>query len=141
MSLFSPQLRKLIEEGAPEKEVEPIIEEEMKENPAVADFMANMLWTFQADSNYEVLEKLQSYTLKDCVDQIRTEMLIVNSSGDKVAGSYEQSKKLYEILKAPKTYLEFTEAEGAQRHCQMGAVMISGERILNWLDTRMHPER
>ena len=54
--------------------------------------------------------------------------------------SYDQAIKLYEVLKSPKTYLEFTEAEGASQHCQMGAVMISNEQILNWLDERMHPE-
>ena len=141
MSLLSPELQKAIEEDKPEKEVTRLIDKEMEENPAVALFVANMLWTFQTDSHYEVFEKLKEYTLKDCVDQIQCEMLVVNSIHDTTAGSYEQSKKLYKILKSPKTYLEFTDAEGADNHCQMGAVMIAGERILNWLDDRLHPEK
>ncbi len=140
MSLLSPQLQKAIEEGQPAEKVEKLIEQEIKDNPAVEQFLAFMLWTFQTDSYYEVFEKLKAYTLKDCVDQIQCEMLVVNSSQDSVAGSYDQAIKLYEVLKSPKTYLEFTEAEGASQHCQMGAVMISNEQILNWLDERMHPE-
>ncbi len=141
MSLLSPELRDVLEKDAPEQEVLPLIEKEMKENPSVALFLANMLWTFQTDSQYEVFQKLKSYTLKDCVDQIQCEMLVLNSSQDQVAGSHEQSVKLFEVLTSPKTYFEFTEAEGAMYHCQMGAVMIMGERILNWLDERMHPEK
>lgn len=138
MSLLSQELREAIEKDTPEQEVTSLIEKEMQENPAVALFMANMLWTFQTDSYYEVFEKLKKYNLKDCVAQIQCEMLVLNSSQDQVAGSYEQSKKPYNALKAPKTYFEFTEAEGAMYHCQMGAVMIMNERILNWLDERMH---
>jgi hypothetical protein len=28
----------------------------------------------------------------------------------------------------------FTKEEGAEEHCQMGAVLISNARILDWLD-------
>jgi PGF-CTERM protein len=139
MSLLSPELQKSIEEGQPAEKVEKLIEQEVDDNPPVKQFLAFMLWTFQADSYYDVFEKLKAYTLKDCVDQIQCDMLVVNSNQDKVAGSYEQAKKLYEVLKSPKTYLEFTEAEGAGEHCQMGAVMIMNEKILNWLDERMNP--
>ncbi len=139
MSLLSPELQEAIEEGLPIEVVEELIEQELVDNPAVEQFLAFMLWTFQADSYYEVFEMLEAYTLRDCVDLIQCDMLVVNSSQDNVAGSYEQAIELYEALESPKTYLEFTEAEGASQHCQMGAVMISSEQILNWLDERMHP--
>ena len=42
--------------------------------------------------------------------------------------------KLYDSLTSPKTLMRFTEAEMAGEHCQMGAVSLSNQRILDWLD-------
>jgi hypothetical protein len=33
--------------------------------------------------------------------------------------------------------LLFTKEEGAEEHCQMGAILISNARILDWLDDIM----
>lgn len=40
----------------------------------------------------------------------------------------------YDALKAPKEYMLFTQQDGAEEHCQVGAVVFSNARILNWLD-------
>jgi hypothetical protein len=59
-------------------------------------------------------------------------MLVVDSEGDKdVSG---QSKKLYDALSGPKRFILFGAEEGAEEHCQEGALMLSSERILDWLD-------
>ncbi len=66
-------------------------------------------------------------------------MLVVNSSEDQVAGSNAQAKKVFNALNTKKTYLEFDASQGGQFHCQLGAPVVSGERILNWLDERAKP--
>ena len=71
-----------------------------------------MLWAFKEETPADLFRTLEKYELSDSVDKIKTEMLVVNSSNDRVSGSYEQSKILYDALSSPKTYLEFTEAEG-----------------------------
>lgn len=43
---------------------------------------------------YEAFEKLKKYILRDCVDKVQCEMLMLNSCQDQVAGSYEQSKTI-----------------------------------------------
>jgi alpha-beta hydrolase superfamily lysophospholipase len=75
--------------------------------------------------------------MADSIDRIGCEMLVVSSSEDRVAGAHEQAKRLFEALRCPKTYLEFSEVDGAEKHCQVGAPMIANERILNWLDERL----
>ncbi|MDT5008650.1 MAG: hypothetical protein QOH57_267, partial [Mycobacterium sp.] len=41
---------------------------------------------------------------------------------------------LYQHLTCPKTLLRFTEVEGADAHCQVGAQRLAIARIYNWLD-------
>ena len=57
---------------------------------------------------------LKKYTMEDTIDKIQSEALVIGSNDDQVAGSYEQAKIFYEALSSPKTYLEFSDAEGAQ---------------------------
>ena len=62
-------------------------------------------------------------------------MLIVDSEGDKDMPG--QAPKLFEALNSPKDLMLFTRQEGAEEHCQMGAILISNARILDWLDDIM----
>ncbi len=59
-------------------------------------------------------------------------MLVCDSQDDtQMTG---QARKLYDALEGPKDYFLFTREEGAEEHCQMGAMNISSARILGWLD-------
>ncbi|MBP7864906.1 MAG: hypothetical protein KA419_03070 [Acidobacteria bacterium] len=64
-------------------------------------------------------------------------LLVVDSAEDKDLPG--QAPKLHEALKCPKTFLLFTKEEGAEEHCQMGALLISNAKILDWLDTVLKP--
>jgi hypothetical protein len=129
--------------GMESTECSPLVDElvlqEMEKRPDVSQFISQMLWTFQADTPCELFRKLQKYTLADVIDDIRTDILVVNSSEDQVAGSNAQAKKVFNALNTTKTYLEFDAAQGGQFHCQLGAPGVSSERILNWLDERARP--
>jgi len=37
-------------------------------------------------------------------------------------------------LTCPKKYILFKEEEGAEEHCQCGALALSNQRIFDWLD-------
>ena len=45
-----------------------------------------------------------------------------------------EARKLYDALTCPKTWLYFTEEEGAGDHCQTGSPSLSHQRIMDWLD-------
>jgi hypothetical protein len=45
-----------------------------------------------------------------------------------------QSRQLYEKLPPGKELIQFTEAEGADSHCEPAGNGIRGERIFDWLD-------
>ena len=136
---FPAEVRDMLNDDKAEDEINQIAAARMREESDLDKFIVQMLWTFQADSPFHLLRKLQDYNQAASIDKISCEMLVLNSIDDQVAGSYEQSKIFYNALKAPKSYVEFTTAEGGQFHCQLGAPMFSGEQILNWLDERMMP--
>jgi len=62
-------------------------------------------------------------------------MLIVDSEEDfQMKG---QSKKLYDALKSPKSFIHFSIEDGASERCQVGGCLISNERIFDWLDENL----
>jgi hypothetical protein len=107
----------------------------MKSDPSLRWAIANGLFTFHAGSPSDWLKMTRRYTMKDLAEKISCPTLIVDSEGDKFMPG--QARKLFEALNCPKEYMLFTRQEGAQEHCQMGAVLISNARILDWLDGLM----
>ncbi|NCC26435.1 MAG: alpha/beta hydrolase, partial [Deltaproteobacteria bacterium] len=139
MTKFPDEVAQAVESGDCGADVDALVLREMDERPDVHQFITQMLWTFQAKTPCDLFRKLQKYTLTDVIGDIRTEILVVNSSEDQVAGSNAQAKKVFNALKTEKTYLEFDDSQGGQFHCQLGAPVVSSERILNWLDERAKP--
>ena len=106
--------------------------ETMKTDITVGWFFGNGMWVFGAKSPSELIKMLKPYNMKKIAGNITCHMLIVDSERDMDMPG--QAKQLYDALKCPKDFMLFTVEEGAEEHCQVGATMISNERILNWLD-------
>ncbi|HOO64826.1 MAG TPA: hypothetical protein PK364_13060 [Synergistaceae bacterium] len=137
MTKFPPEVKETLGNDMAKAAINALVREEMELHPELRQFMNQMLWTFQKESPFQLFRTLQLYTVKEVLQEITCPVLVANSIHDQVAGSYEQGKIFFHALEAPKTYLEFSDAEGAQFHCQNGAPSISSERILNWIDEQM----
>jgi len=111
------------------------MEEEMKVDTTTKWFFENGMWTFNAVTPADLLLKMEKYTLKDIVKNIKCHMLIIDSQADMFYKG--QPQKVYQELESPKTLLKFTKEDTAQAHCQMGAIAISNEKIFDWLDSIM----
>ena len=121
------------EEGAALMDKE--IYERMKSDPSLRWVMANGMFTFHAKSPSNWLKMTRPYTMKDVAAKITCNTLIVDSEEDKDMPG--QAKKLFAALRCPKNYMLFTKEEGAEEHCQMGAILLSNARILDWLEDIM----
>ena len=139
MTKFPAAVRKAVEGSKNKDTVNALAATEMEAHPELDQFISQMLWTFQSPTPYDLFKKLQKFTLAQSINKITAEMLVANSSQDQVAGSAEQGRIFYNALQAPKTFLEFDASQGGQFHCQLGAPMLSSERLLNWLDERAKP--
>ena len=132
---LTPEDEKELDSPQGAEEFDRFIYEKMKTDPSFRWSMANGLFTFRAKSPSEWLKMTRPYTMKDVAGKITCPILIVDSEEDKDMPG--QAKKLYEALRSPKDFMLFTKEEGAEEHCQMGALLISNARILDWLDDLM----
>ncbi|MBU4231538.1 MAG: alpha/beta fold hydrolase [Proteobacteria bacterium] len=132
---LTPEEEKYLDTQEGAEEIDKILYDKMKTNPSFRWVMANGMFTFHAKSPSEWLKMTRPYTMKDVAGRIACPMLIVDSEEDKDMPG--QAPKLYDALKSQKHFIMFTKEEGAEEHCQMGAILISNARILDWLDDIM----
>ncbi len=130
-----PETEEILENKEASKEFDKAIMERMKTDVDLGWIFANGMFTFDAKSPAEFLLMLKPYTMRECAKKITCTMLVADSEGDKDLPG--QARQLYNALQCPKKYMLFTKEEGAEEHCQMGAIMISGENILNWLENKL----
>jgi dipeptidyl aminopeptidase/acylaminoacyl peptidase len=127
-----PEEVKYLDTQTGAEEIDKAVYERMKTDQSFRWAIANGLFTFHARSPSEWLRMTRRYTMKGVAEKITCPMLIVDSEGDKDMPG--QAPMLYAALKSPKDFMLFTREEGAEEHCQMGAMLISNARILDWLD-------
>ncbi len=130
-----PDIKEILKSKKASEEFNKGVMKIMNKDVDVGWFFGNGMFTFGAKSPTAFLKKLKPYNMKNYADRIKCPVLVVDSEND--TDMPGQAKQLYNALKCPKTYMLFTEKEGAADHCQMGAMMISNERILDWLKDKL----
>jgi len=136
---LTPEEEKYLDTQKGAEEIDKAIYDKMKTDPSFRWVMANGMFTFHAKSPSEWLKMTRPYTMIDVAGRITCPMLIVDSEEDKDMPG--QARNLFEALKSPKDFMLFTKEEGAEEHCQMGAILISNARILDWLDDIMMKDK
>ncbi len=131
----APDILDILNDEEATKEYDKEVMEAVNFDVNTGWFFANGMFTFGADTPSELIRKIEPYSLNDCADKIQCTMLVIDSEDDNTLPG--QAIKLFDALKCPKEFMLFTEKEGAEEHCQMGAIMISNERILNWLEENL----
>jgi alpha-beta hydrolase superfamily lysophospholipase len=90
------------------------------------------------DDPLVLLEAMREYTLVDRAAQITCPTWVCNAEGDEISAS---APELVDALTCETHYVNFTAAEGAGDHCELGARELYHARSFGWLDGRLHPER
>lgn len=111
---------------------EEIVRKAMTSDTSLRWLVENGIWTFGASSVADFLEKTKQHTIKDVVDLIRCPCLVLKAEGDMFFAN--QPERVYEGLKAPKTLFAFTSEDGAENHCQSGALAYLHSMVFDWLD-------
>lgn len=126
-----PEMEEILADEKASKDFDKVIVDSLLTNPDIGWSFANGMFTFGAKTPSDFIRKLKPYHMRDCAAKIKCKLLVVDSEED--AALPGQARQLFDALECPKEFMLFTKEEGAEEHCQMGAIMISGERILNWL--------
>ncbi|MCB2228317.1 MAG: alpha/beta fold hydrolase [Desulfarculaceae bacterium] len=118
-----------------------IMRERMAQSIGWRWLAGNGMFVMGVKTPLEFMEQFARYQLTPAqAARIRATSLVIASHGDHFM-SYDDQKRLYEAMTCPKTLMEFTAAQDATPHCQMGAVAVSNQRILDWLDTTLAAPR
>jgi alpha-beta hydrolase superfamily lysophospholipase len=89
-------------------------------------------WTNGASGLPAFLAEMDKWKLTpDEVAAIRCPSLVTGAQSDPVSSD---AKNLYDALTCPKTFVEFTDADGAGMHCEILNRSMANRKILDWLD-------
>jgi hypothetical protein len=123
---------KLLDEGN-QKKFDRDMEWTLKLSPATGSLLALRMRPYGKTSAYEFFVASRDYALSDeMIGQITTPLLITDPENEQFWPG--QSKELHDKLTSPKSIVEFSEAEGADSHCEPAASGVRGERIFDWLE-------
>jgi pimeloyl-ACP methyl ester carboxylesterase len=111
---------------------EEIIRKGMENNTSLRWAITQCVWSFGASSIADLLAKTRQATIDGVVAQIQCPCLVLEAEGDMFFRG--QPQKIYDSLKAPKQLFKFTSEDGAENHCQSGALAYKDEVVFNWLD-------
>ncbi|MGV9801011.1 alpha/beta hydrolase family protein [Mycobacterium sp. NPDC003449] len=102
--------------------------------------LSNAVWTFGTDRGDELRSMTSGYTMAGIADRITCPTLVCDGEEDEFATT-GQAQQLYDALTCDKELIVFTAAEGAQSHCQMGALTLFHQRAFDWLDDVVRPQK
>ncbi|QAY72666.1 alpha/beta fold hydrolase [Agromyces protaetiae] len=112
--------------------------EHLAKQPTAGWTLRRGLYVNGADTYADYFRDTRRYTLVGYAEQIRCPTLVCRAENDPITTT---APDLYGALTCPKAYLEFTVAEGAGQHCEVGARQLYYARAFGWLDGILHPER
>lgn len=117
------------------------LDQMMRASPTLRWACAHGSYVMDADSPRAFLAKYLDYHLRDGVaERITCPTLICAAENDLYFNGRDQPpepQRLHQHLTAPKTLLTFTEVEGADAHCHLGAQRLATARIYDWLDNAL----
>jgi pimeloyl-ACP methyl ester carboxylesterase len=90
------------------------------------------LWSFGATDILDYIDKTKLMTMEGISHLIRCPCLVLEAENDLFFRG--QPKRIFDELQCPKTFYEFTAQDGAENHCQSGAVAFKDEVVFNWFD-------
>jgi pimeloyl-ACP methyl ester carboxylesterase len=111
---------------------EAIIHKGMQNNAGLRWAVTQSVWSFGASGIADLITKMTPYLMEGIAGQIQCPCLVMEGEGDMFLPG--QPQKIYDALKTPKQLVKFTSEDGAENHCQSGALAYKDEVVFNWLD-------
>jgi pimeloyl-ACP methyl ester carboxylesterase len=111
---------------------EAIILAGMEKNTSLRWAITQGVWSFGSPSISAFIEETKKYTLKDVIGQIQCPTMVMEADGDIFFKG--QPQKVFDELNVPKVFARFTAEDGAENHCQSGALAYKDEVVFNWID-------
>jgi len=108
-----------------------IVTEKMASNTALNWAVTQGMWSMHEASPADLLDASKKYTMSGIIDKIKTPCLVMEAEGDIFFKG--QPKRVFDELQVPKKFAAFTPEDGAENHCQSGALSFKDEVVFNWI--------
>jgi hypothetical protein len=100
-------------------------------SPAAARTFAFRSKPYGKTDPFDLFTAVRQYQVRDVVDQITTPLLVLNPDNEQFFPG--QPQQLYDLLPTQKEIIGFTQAQGANFHCQPTARQLTHTQMLDWL--------
>jgi hypothetical protein len=128
-------LLKLLDAGEQDK-FNRDMEWTLKISPSTRSMLALRMRPYGVTTPFEFFAACRDYALPDeLIARITTPVLVTNPDNEQFWPG--QSQELFDKLTSKKAIVAFSEAEGADSHCEPAASGIRSERIFDWLDEQI----
>jgi len=109
----------------------------MKNTPGLRWGVRNGQWAMGAKNPTDLIKIFGQYNLEDEAEKITCDVLITAGEKDHFI-PVEQVDEFKKRLKNARsvTVRIFTEEEGGQEHCQIGALSLFHEELFEWIEKR-----
>lgn len=89
-------------------------------------------WVNGVENFRDYLRCVEEFRMDGRADQIRCPMLLTQAEEDPLAAG---AQAFFDALRCPKSFIQFTSAEGAGDHCEMKNRSLLNRKAFDWLDT------
>jgi predicted alpha/beta-fold hydrolase len=128
---FPPPLQPSVKENKNRRVISFLLKM-MSRNKNNRFILESRLPAFGVKDIFQFIDEIKKYTLKEVAGSITCPVLVCEAENEPFA--MNQGRQLYAALKCPKTFIRFTNEEGAGEHCELGATALFEQRAFNWLD-------
>jgi hypothetical protein len=132
MRNFPQVLRDMLRDGSNKATFDQIVGGATAKDPRAQAASRMRMRPYGTDSYYDVFRAVQEYRLEPVAGQITCPMLITDPESEQFFPG--QARKLHDALRCPKKLIRFTREQGADQHCEAGALGYRDYCIYNWLD-------
>jgi pimeloyl-ACP methyl ester carboxylesterase len=111
---------------------EKIIHGQTASNTNLRWMVTQGIWSFKVPGLIDFVNEAKKMTMNGIAQQIQCPCLVMEADGDLFFRG--QPGQIYDALQVPKQLAQFTSEDGAENHCQSGALAFKDEVVFNWLD-------
>jgi dienelactone hydrolase len=126
-----PALLDLLNSGQKDAFNAAMTQAQASASPAAARTMAFRSKPYGMTDPFDLFTEVRKYQDRDAAGQLITPLLILDPDNEQFFPG--QPRELYDLLPGEKVILEFTQAEGANFHCQPTGRQLTHTQMLDWL--------
>ena len=134
-----PALLGLLDSGQKDAFNAAMAKAQASAGPKAARTMAFRSKPYGMTDPFDLFTQVRKYQVRDVAAQITTPLLILDPDNEQFFPG--QSRQLYDLLPEEKEILEFTQAQGANFHCQPTGRRLTHTQMLDWLADHLPPQQ